>query len=519
MVAATAFESIYQDQVQGKLAFFDRMVFKGHLTRLFPKGAMKAYLWGQGVLLKDFKTYVQRVSDELKAHVQQVAAQAGAPYQYLEQTHTKSHGRSKEDLARQIVAERGSTEGLVCVFSAVEPCTALTVTNNRDSGRLQVVARRRKCLHYYFYWLHPQLGLCHVRLQSWLPFTVQVWVNGREWLARHLDAAGITSIRHANAFLSVSDWQRTQQIANHLARTDWPPLLDDLVTGLNPALDTIRQAGFGGYYWTADQIEVATDLAFTDRPALQQLWPDLITHATTRFGAEDILGFLGRKLHPALAAEVGTSTRRRPQGWRIKHRMERNSIKMYDKVSVLRVETTINNPAQFRIMHHDTDGRPTPRPMRKGVANLPEFFAQGQAANDRYLSALATMPDQRQAQQALRRLCRPRTHQGRRHARFNPVDPHDLALFRATLAGEHHLTGFRNKDLAARLYPTPAATPEEARRRCARTSRQIAKLRGHGLIAKIPKRRLYRVTEHGQRAMSAALTIHDNFPRAYATPP
>ena len=518
-MAATAFESMYQDQLRGKLAFFDRMVFKGHLTRLYPRGAMKAYLYGQGVLLKDFKAHVTTVSEGLKAHVQQVATQAGAPYEYLEQTHTKSQGRSKEDHARQIAAERGITEGLVCVFSAVEPCTAFTVTNNRNTGHLHVVNRKRKCLHYYFYWLHPNLGLCHVRLQSWFPFTVQVWVNGREWLARHLDAEDIAYTRHANAFLHVADFGRAQQIANRLARTDWPPLLDDLVTSLNPVLDTIGQAGFGGYYWAADQMEIATDVAFTDRPALEQIWPELIAHATGRFGAEDILGFLGRKLHPALAAEVGASSRRRPQGWRVKHRMERNSIKMYDKVSVLRVETTINNPAQFRVLRQGDDGRPELHPMRKGVANLPEFFAQGQAANDRYLGALATMPDPRQAQQALRRLCRPRTHQGHRHARFNPVDPHDLALFRATLAGEHHLTGFRNKDLTARLYPTPAATPEEARRRCARTSRQIAKLRGHGLIAKIPKRRRYRVTDHGQRAMTAALTIHDNFPKAYATPP
>ena len=518
-MAATAFESIYQDQLRGKLVFFDRMVFKGHLTRLYPNGAMKAYLYGQGVLLKDFKAHVTKTTEELKAHIQQVATAAGAPYEYLEQTYTKSRGLSKEDHARRIAADRALTEGLVCVLSAVEPCTAMTVAGDRNSGQLRVVTRKRKCLHYYLYWLHPQLGLCHVRLQSWFPFTVQVWINGREWLARHLDAEGVAHTRHANTFLHVADFDQAQQIANRLARTDWPPLLDGLVTGLNPVLDQIRQAGFGGYYWAADQIEIATDLAFTDRPALEQLWPDLVGHATTRFNAEDVLGFLGRKLHPALAAEVATSSRRRPQGWRIKHRMERNSIKMYDKVSVLRVETTINNPAQFRVLRPDTDGRPRPHPMRKGVANLPEYFAQGQAANDRYLNALAIMPDQRQAQQALRRLCRPRTHQGHRHARFNPVDPQDLALFRATLAGEHHLTGFRNKDLTRRLYPTPAATPEEARRRCARTSRQIAKLRGHGLIAKIPKRRVYRVTEHGQRAMTAALTINDNFPKAYSTTP
>jgi hypothetical protein len=55
------------------------------------------------------------------------------------------------------------------------------------------------------------------------------------------------------------------------------------------------------------------------------------------------------------------------------------------------------------------------------------------------------------------------------------------------------------------------------RRRCQRTSRLIAKLRGHGLVAKIPRTRRYRVTPFGHRVMPAALAVHDNeFPAAYA---
>jgi hypothetical protein len=363
-MAATAFEIVHQDQVLGKLTFFDRMIFKGHLSMLQPPLAMKAFLDRQGVLLTDFGVYAKRLTEDLKAHIQQVAAAAGAPYRYLGETHTKARGLSKEDLARQVAEERGVSEGLVCVFSAVEPCSSFDVAGNRGTRRLEVVRRRRRCLHFYLYYLHSELGLCHVRLQSWLPFTVEVWVNGREMLARALDAAGVGYVRRANTFLRIDDWGRVQKIANRLARKSWPRLLDRLVRPLNPALATIAGAGFGGYYRVGDQVEVATDVAFATRPALAAVLPDLFGHATSAFSSADVLRFLGRKPHPALAAEVSTDTRRRPEGWRVKHRMERNSIKMYDKASVLRVETTVNNPTQFRVLRVH-DGRHQWRPMRK----------------------------------------------------------------------------------------------------------------------------------------------------------
>jgi hypothetical protein len=52
---------------------------------------------------------------------------------------------------------------------------------------------RRKCLHYYVYLLDSMFGLVHVRMQSWFPFNVPIVINGREWLARQMDAAGLLS--------------------------------------------------------------------------------------------------------------------------------------------------------------------------------------------------------------------------------------------------------------------------------------------------------------------------------------
>src|SRR5215211_6018795 len=119
--------------------------------------------------------------------------------------------------------------------------------------------------------------------------------------------------------------------------------------------------------------------------------------------------------------------------------------------------------------------------MRKGVSDLWRTYQVGIAANHRYLDALAAAPLKGEGVAALDTLCRPRTTRGRRYARFSPLNPTDLALFRAALAGEHTIRGFRNADITKRLYRRRPSDRDEARRRCQRVSRLIVKLRGHGL--------------------------------------
>jgi hypothetical protein len=517
----SAFEMVHQDGVVGKLVCFDRMILKGHLRALYPNGAFKAFLDREGVVLKDFGRYVKARTEELKAHAKAMAVTAGRPYLYLGETHTKARGNGKEDLARAMAERDEVTEGLICVLAAVERCTSFDIHKNNATHRLEVVRRRRKCLFFYFYRIDAELGFCHVRVQSWFPFEIQVWANGREALSRALDKAGVGNTRYANAIVACDDWDRAQHLADRLAKRRWPRLLNAIARKHNPLLNRVGRAGFGGYWWVADQVEVATDVAFADRQALERVLPCLFAHAASAFSAEDVLRFLGRKLHPALTKEVTTSARRRPEGWRIKHTMGANSIKVYDKANVLRVESTINDPSEFRVLRlvagSDNRRQACWRPMRKGVANLPRYHQVGRGANERYLEALATASDNGEGVRALDDLCRPTVRNRRRHASFNPVTHADLALFKAALAGQHTIVGFRNIDLTTRLHPRPPQTDQEARRRSARTSRLIAKLRGHGLIAKVKDQRLYRVTPHGQRVMSAAIAVHDReFPAAYA---
>ena len=223
-----------------------RLILRGTLRALFSPRRARAYLSTAGVLLKDFKDWAQalttRVSDAAKA----AAQQAGRPYQYLVSPDTDKLG-----LAREIAARDCVQRGLVAVFSAVEPCTAVSVRGDRESGCLIPVVQRRKCLHLYHYLLHPTFGLCHVRVQTWLPFTVEVWINGREWLAQQMDAAGLAYVKRENFFPALADPNAAQALFDEQPRIDWPKQLGRLLDATHPLHPEMTAPLWGqSYYWS-----------------------------------------------------------------------------------------------------------------------------------------------------------------------------------------------------------------------------------------------------------------------------
>ena len=508
------FLSIHRADIVGTLSMFDRIIFKGHLTRLFPEGALALLLTKLGVPLKDYGQYFEQVSQSVSEHAQQLAAKAGRPYLYL----TSSRGPSKEERARALAAQDAVREGLIAVFGVVEACSSFRSRHDPKAGRAHFVRERRKCLHFYFYYLDPEFGFMHIRLQSWFPFEIQIYINGREWLARQLDGRGIGYQRYANKLTQVDDLPAAQALCDKFAGRKWFRLLNNFARRVNPYLTTLGQQGYNGYYWVADQAEYATDILFRDRASLLALYPALVERSLTALQADDVFRFLGRKPHHAYQGDVTTSLKGRPQGCRVKHHLKRNALKLYDAANVLRVETVINQPREFRVLRvtETPQGRQRRwKPMRKGVADFWRFAQIGRAANTRYLDALALAQPIGKATDELERLCQPRHKDGQRYARFQPVAAADTALFAAVLFGGHALNGFRNRDLQRRLFAKPAQSEAERHQRSAQVTRQLAKLRGHGLIAKVPHCRLYRLTPKGTQLMAAALHYRHDFPAAW----
>jgi hypothetical protein len=407
----SVFEDIHAARVRGSLAMFDRVIFRGHLRNFYKPGSVRVFLWEQGVPLTGFGQWAKTATDAICDNAHAIASAPGRPVIYLERNLTRDTGQTKEDLVRKIAERDGMVDGLVCVLRTLEPCLSFDIRRNHFTHQLEAVPRTRKCVHFYFYYIDAEFGFMHIKIQTWLPWPVQVYVNGREWLARQLDAAGVGYLRYTNTLLRIEDLQAAADLCERFAHRAWPRTLDALARRVNPHLATVRRAGFGGYYWVLDQAEIATDVMFHTRATLGEIMPDLVRHASLNMSSADVLRFLGRKLHPSLKAEVITDTKSRPEGWRVKHRVARNWIKVYDKVSVLRVETTINNLREFRVLRVFTDerGRRERRwtEMNKGVANMWRYYQVGMAANRRYLGAPAAAPLKGKGIAALDALCRP----------------------------------------------------------------------------------------------------------------
>jgi hypothetical protein len=499
----------HRDKIVGTLSCFDRVIFKGHLPISHPTG-MENWMSWLGLKLIEFKQIALEVAERLKTHAQAVAQRAGRSYRYL------AGPVRKEQLAREIARRERINRGLICVFGTVEPVLAFRLAYG--DGRPCVRSDWRKCLVHYFYLFDPDFGFMHVRRPTWFPVTLQVYVNGHEWLARQMGRLRLVFDRSDNAFLRIARPERAQRLAHGFARLDWPAILNRFARRFNPLFADLF--AMLDYYWVTDQAEYATDIMFRNRATLEALYPALVRHAASTFSAEDVMRFLGKKLDPRFEGEVVSDLKRRPEGVRIKHRVKRNSIKMYDSHGrVLRVETVINQPREFkvrRVTRFRGEVRARWSPMPKSVAFLDRYERISRAANARYLEGLSGVPDPTAARKALDRMATPIRRATRRHRGFNPADPEDARLFAAVLRGEHVIAGFRNRHIREALFGV-TDDPVLARRHAARVTRLFNRLHAHGYIAKIPRTRRWRVTDLGRAAMSAVIDVRENaFPTAFS---
>jgi len=491
----------HQADVIGMLHGWDRLRLQGTLRSLYHPSVMEHYLRRANVLWKDFKNFATDLTDRIRQGAAALAQDHHRPMIYLPSSRTE-----KEPIALEIKESHGVRSGLVAVLSCVEPCRTWFARGNRLTKKLELKLHWGKCLHLYFYLIHEQVGWLSVRLQTWFPFLIQVCLNGREWLARQMDATGLAYRREDNCFSWVADVPRAQALLDQQHRTDWTKLLQALVQFCHPLHGEITRPIERDYYWTAAETEYATDVMFRNRAALERIYPALVHHAVMSFGAEQVLRFMGR---PGARAgdDVKTDRRRGPDGVRIKHWLNKNSLKGYDKGGVFRAEGTINEPKDFRVWRGpetDPAGKMKWRILRRSVADLHRRAQVSHAATDRYLTALAAVHVTSSLAEEAASVCGPVRREGRRHRALNPFSASDAQLLAVVNRGEFALNGFRNRDVRARLYQTTDDRQAE-RRQMAAVGRRLRLLRAHGLIAKVSRTHRYVVTAKGRRIITALL--------------
>jgi len=491
-----AFIEKHSKSIIGVLSGWDRIVFRGTLRLVANLAGMNAYLCHIGILMKDFKQYaLDKTAQLIQSSSARVEA-AGRPNEYLCSAQT-----NKEQRALEIAKRDHITEGLICMLRTVEPCMTYQLHRNRASKTLDLQLIHGKCMHLYQYGYDPYFGFMGARIQTWFPFAIQMWMNGREWLAHRMDQKSLRYRRQDNCFPWIADFEKAQALMDQLHKTDWPEHLSRIARYLNPAHDRMF-APFGlHYYWTSHQTEWATDLSFREAATLGRIYPQLVHGAIIGFRCKDVLRFLGK--HLDCQGEVIGSYKDRPEGIRIRHEAGSNSVKAYDKAgSILRVECTINNHRDFRVYRkseRDPKGRKKHLPMSKGIGDLYARSQVSAKANDRYLESLAMLDTSERVEEIVGPICRARTRKGKSIRAMHPWSQQDQHLFEAVaacgLAGD-----FRNRDIAKRLYPNRSAKEVSSK-----VTYLLRLLREHKIIQRLPGTRRYRLRPQGVKIIATIL--------------
>jgi len=507
-IAMERFLKRHEGRIKGIISGFDRVLFRGTLRSISYRQGIEKWLWSEGVPLTEFTAFAEKVSHKLNNHAEAFANKHGRPFQYIQ-----SPKLSKQDIAREIMKKDNIKEGLICVLSCVEPCKSFKLKKDRKAKILGLIPSDRQCLHVYFYYVDREFGLMHIRLQTWLPFTIQVCINGWEWLARRLESAGIGYEKRENCFAHIDDLNKAQKMMDSLVERKWARWFNAMARRFNPWIDPKNGLSLHGYYWSIRSGEYSTDVIFKDEDSLKAIYPALLNHAINHFNSKDVLRFLQRRTNTRFSGEIKTELKFRVEGVRIKHMVEENSIKMYDKQGVvLRIETTINNPRRWKVWRRAT--RKGERvmawiPMRKGLADIRRRVKVSRAANERYLEALSVVGETIPSHKLLDSVSKQLVRDGRSYRPLRPIHPDDSELFRAMSSGEFLVHGFRNKDLRALLHPKVDENPVHRRQLSARLSRQLRLFRMHGLIFKVSKTHSYRLTKKGHEIMAVAIKLRD----------
>jgi hypothetical protein len=506
MKTVCSFATKFASVISWILSCFDRVILKGHLPISRPSEFEKFVDCELKVRRADFvKVIGPKWSQRLVDHAVGFAKKHGRIFH-------RENGVDKDAWAKEQLDWSPVKEGLVGILCVMEACPTFKLAYGNERPRFVRQMVPQRVLYYYF--IDRELGLIHVRLQTWAPFTCQVYANGHDFVARHLKKKGIAFKQVDNAFVELGDPAVAQRIADRFAKLPWPKILERYARLVNPLLlDELKGMS---HYWVIDQAEYATDLCFVSKHALAKLFTRLLEFALLTFSPKKIFCYLGRKWHERFDGEVQTRYKSvREPGACIKHFMKHNWLKMYDKLGLLlRVETVINQPGEFKVLRecqHRNGSKSTGWfAMCKGIGNMHHYQSHALACNQRYLDALAAVDDPTPVYDDLKRLTDRQTEHGRSYAGFNPAREEEIRLFAAVLAGDHIAQGFCNKDIRTTLYAKASHAPER-RRHSAAIGRLFKRLHVRGLISKVSRTRRWRVTATGRRVLSDTVQTYRRY--------
>lgn len=455
---------------------------------------MTKYMYENGIKIFDYPKFAEPFKETIRANAERIAKEHGVEIEFI-----RKSGVRKESIISEKIEKRGDHPGIVHIISAMEACNTYKPWHDKTTGKTFLKPDTSKCLHYYFYFIDEQVGLGYVRVPTWCPFRLQVYINGHNLLATELKQAGIKFSMIDNAFDSLEDTGKAQELSDNLSIEKLHRKLDEFAWRFCPVYKDLNLR----YHWSVMQAEYATDIVFKKQESLQTIYSELVATAIHTVKPENIATFLGHKLDPRYEGEVGNNYNVRIEGSRVKHTMGSVSIKMYDKFrKILRIETTTNDISFFKhfreVVHRDGTTSHEMAPLKKNIYSLSFLTDNLKASNRRYLEFISAFDNKEVGRKRLEDVTSSKSENNRNYKGFNFFSVDDLTVLTAIVRGEFNINGFRNKNMQKLLGFNGG-----------KISRLIKRLMVHGLIKKATDSYKYYLTKIGKKTIIMAHKIKE----------
>jgi len=461
---------------------FDRIVLRGYIQGLFVEGSVINLLRNLG--FTNHSNGVMRIlTDKLNSHIKKTAEKLDIVIHWWgEQEKKKYHSKINfiQDHYRNILVKKNKKSKIIAIIRAVENTRTFTNKNiktKQGKNFTKMYSVNKFVSQYYIYIDDQKLGLCYLKLSSYIPFVSEFYLNGHNYLKKQFDLAGKKYTMNDNSFTKVEDLE----------------MLNNLVTSFQPSIALRRINHWMNIFfkfdqgqkstcskllkhnWFTYQTEISTNLIFKSAKFAKSYFDRILSKHHT-IGLPDKLTeifSLSRQKNNGKTTQNKFKTKAV-----IKHWLEGNSIKCYNKSGcLLRVETTINKP--------DLPGLK----LKKPAINLMAYYWYGLGSNSRYIETISDIDISILHEDVYRKYQDSITNQrGVKIAAPDLRKEHQVEFLEVLLSSGNRSLGFRNKDLQQILGKNW---------KTAKIAYELRKLRERGAVKRIQSSHYYRLTKEG----------------------
>jgi hypothetical protein len=477
------------------LQCLDRLYLHGYLAQLQVGGQVIQFLKHRGFPVPS-PACLQQIGDAFRRRVASFAKANHIPVVPL-----KAADRNIEVMQPYLDKAAATGRSQVAAIGVAQEPQRVLIARQRDTDpgkcpQFSFDKKDRRVTVFYFYLWDASFGPAFIKVCTYCPWPMKIWVNGHEWAKQQARKIGFAFTELSNGFAWAEDPAVLQRICDALQAGTITVFFQRWLSRLPLPLGAADQQA--GYWWELSmaQVEVSRTIVFTQPRHARAFFEALVTDNLDLGRPDTIEIVFGRRIitgkQRATQGTFKTKVITRGTEVTINAFYRHSRIKQYLKDGrALRIETVINSPTDLRI------GR--------RLHNLAELQDAGRAINTRLLHTERAGQGCILANPVFERIARPTVDAaGRRATAMRFGDSRVQALAGALCHTLCAVTGITNRSLRA-LMTGLLGTPYTM----AQASYDLARLRRNGLITRRPHANTYDLTPDGLAFAVFYTKVHD----------